>query len=399
MAALNNKKVCVLINSLAGGGAEKVVATLCPEYLKAGVELSLLCLETNIFYTIEGISPVYLSPQTGGEEGGAKKLTSLFAFASKLKKYVKDNQIDLVQSHIYRSNYVNILARLFGTKHKVQIVNHGMPSQYKNEGLSGKINRYLIRWLYPKADQVICPSQGMIEEFIELGVSRENTQLIQNPFDLEEITTKAKEKLDNPKFEFDPNKKYIISIGRLHAVKRMDDVIWAFHELQKEMDDVELIILGDGDQRESITSLIMELAIGKKIHIPGQVKNPYNYLARSNMLLSASEFEGFSNVIVEALTLGVPVISTDCESGPREIMAPDTKREIPIAQGVVERVQYGLMVAVGNIHAMSDAMKQLFADENLRHELSESGPKRTTRFDKTTIADDYIKRCAGLLGS
>jgi N-acetylgalactosamine-N,N'-diacetylbacillosaminyl-diphospho-undecaprenol 4-alpha-N-acetylgalactosaminyltransferase len=122
-------------------------------------------------------------------------------------------------------------------------------------------------------------------------------------------------------------------------------------------------------------------------------------LARSNMLLSASEFEGFSNVIVEALTLGVPVISTDCESGPREIMAPDTKREIPIAQGVVERVQYGLMVAVGNIHAMSDAMKQLFADKNLHLELSENGPKRTTRFDKTTIANDYIKRCADLLGS
>ena len=382
-AALNNKKVCVLINSLAGGGAEKVVATLCPEYLKAGVELS----------------PVYLSPQTGSEEGGAKKLTSLFSFASKLKKYVKDNQVDLVQSHIYRANYVNILARLFGAKHKVQIVNHGMPSQYKNEGLSGKINRYLIRWLYPKADQVICPSQGMIEEFIELGVSRDNARLIQNPFDLEEITTKAKEKLNDPNFEFDTNKKYIISIGRLHAVKRMDDVIWAFYELQKEMDDVELIILGDGDQRDAITTLMMELAISKKVHIPGQVKNPYNYLARSNVLLSASGFEGFSNVIVEALTLGVPVISTDCESGPREIMAPDTKRKKPITQGVVERVQCGLMVAVGNIHAMSDAMKQLFADENLRHELSENGPKRTTRFDKTTIASDYIKRCTDLLGS
>jgi glycosyltransferase involved in cell wall biosynthesis len=186
---LEGKKICVLINSLAGGGAEKVVATLYPEYLKRGLCISLLCLEESNFYDISGVSPVYLSTQTGREEGGIKKLVSLFSFAFKLKAYIKKNQISLVQSHIYRSNYVNVLSRIFGAKHKVQIVNHGMPGQYKTEGMSGKINRFLIRWLYPKADQVICPSQGMIEEFVELGVPAQKTLRIPNPFDLEAIST------------------------------------------------------------------------------------------------------------------------------------------------------------------------------------------------------------------
>ena len=83
-----DEKMCVLVNSLAGGGAEKVVATLFPEYQKAGTQISLLCLEKNNFHQIENVTPVYLSSQTGSDEGGVQKLASLFSFAFKLKKYM-----------------------------------------------------------------------------------------------------------------------------------------------------------------------------------------------------------------------------------------------------------------------------------------------------------------------
>ncbi len=82
-------KVCVLVNSMAGGGAEKVVATLFPEYQKAGTDVSLLCLEENDFHVIDGVKPVYLSHQSGDSEKGVKKLISLFRFALKLKKYIQ----------------------------------------------------------------------------------------------------------------------------------------------------------------------------------------------------------------------------------------------------------------------------------------------------------------------
>jgi len=398
-SGIGNKKMCVLINSMTAGGAEKVVATLYPQYQTSGVPVSFLSLERNDFHTIEGVTPVYFSNQTGEAEGGIKKLFSLFRFALKLKKYIKDNQIDLVQSHIYRSNYVNVLARIFGAKHKVQLVNHGMPSQYLTEGLAGKTNLWLIKRLYPKADQVICPSQGMVDQFIALGVSKDKSQLIRNPFDLEDLRTQANQEMHSGEFEFEPQKQYLIAIGRLLTVKRMEDVIWAFYELQKDMPKAELIFLGDGEKRAAMAALIMQLAIGKKVHMQGDVKNPHKYLVRSDVLVSASEFEGFSNVIVEALVAGTPVISTDCESGPREILAPGTTREEKIAPSLVQRVKHGLLVPVGDIKAMVKAMKQLLGDKSLQEQLSRDGPARVEEFDKEAIAKKYLECSRAVVGA
>jgi len=396
---IGDKKMCVLINSMTAGGAEKVVATLYPEYQKAGANVSFMCLEKNDVHKIEGVAPVYLSEQTGDIEGGLKKLLSLFRFAWQLRKYVKDNDIDLVQSHIYRANYVNILARLLGARHKVQIVNHGMPSQYLTEGLAGKTNLWLIRRLYPKADQVIGPSQGMVDQFIELGVAKEKSQLIRNPFDLDELNQQATCGMEEGEFHFDPAKKYLIAIGRLLPVKRMDDAIWAYYELHKDCPEVELIILGDGEKWDMLADLKLHLAISKKVHMPGDVENPHKYLVRSAALISASEFEGFSNVIVEALVAGTPVISTDCESGPREILAPGTSRAQKIQPGCVEEVQHGLLIPVGDIKAMVKAMKQLLGDENLQQRLSEHGAARVQEFAKEVIAQKYLEHSRAVLGT
>jgi N-acetylgalactosamine-N,N'-diacetylbacillosaminyl-diphospho-undecaprenol 4-alpha-N-acetylgalactosaminyltransferase len=384
-------KVGILINSMMGGGAEKVVATLFPEFQKEIRDISLLCLEENDHYRVPGVTPVYLSHQTGARESGPTKLLSLFGFALRLKKWVRENGVDLVQSNIYRSNYVNVLSRMLGSPHRVQIVNHGIPGQYRDEGLSGKVNLWLIRRLYPRADLVICPSQGMIEEFVELGVPREKLRLIPNPVDLEDIRIKAQQELDETGFQFADDKRYIIGIGRLHPVKRMDDLVWAFYELQKNDEDVRLIILGDGDEADALTALLMQLAIGKKVHLAGQVENPYNYLAQSDVLVSASAFEGFSNVIVEALATGTPVISTDCESGPREILAPGTARQNNIEHGQVEQEPNGLLVPVGDIVALTNGMRRLLDNRELCEELVSSGRKRARRFGKDRIAGDYVE--------
>ena len=399
ISPLAQKTMCVMINSLAGGGAEKVVATLYPEYQNTGNQVSLLCLEKNNFYKIEGVTPIYLSNQTGSDEGGVKKLTSLISFALKLKQYITKNGVDLVQSHIYRSNYVNVLARMLGAKHKIQIVNHGMPGQYLNEGLSGKINRLLIRWLYPKADQVICPSNGMIREFVDLGVPEEKLRLIRNPFDIENLQDLSRQGMSEDEFEFDPAKKYLICVGRLQAVKRMEDIVWAFYELQKDDDKVELLILGDGEKREELAALTMRLAIGKRVHLIGQVENPHKYLTRSHAFVSASEFEGFSNVIVEAMVAGTPVISTDCESGPREILDPEIPRSSLIAPGEIEQARHGLLVPIGDIKALTTAMHRVLDDSDLQQEMSQGGLDRAKRFDKEHIATRYLEHSQEALGT
>ena len=148
-----------------------------------------------------------------------------------------------------------------------------------------------------------------------------------------------------------------------------------------------------------MADLNLHLAISKKVHMPGDVKNPHKYLVRSAALISASEFEGFSNVIVEALVAGIPVISTDCESGPREILAPGTTREKKIPPGCVEKVKHGLLVPVGDIKAMVKAMQQLLDDETLQQELSRHGAARVQEFAKEVIAQKYLAHSRTVIGT
>ena len=117
-------------------------------------------------------------------------------------------------------------------------------------------------------------------------------------------------------FYFDPAKRYLIAVGRLEKVKRFQDIIIALDMLGKDSLEAELIILGDGSEKSNLMALIERLNLESKVHMPGRVANPFQYISRSDILISASEYEGFSNVIVEALICGTAVIATDCESGP-----------------------------------------------------------------------------------
>ncbi len=236
-----DKKFCVLINSLTEGGAEKAVATLMPEYQKQGADVPLVCLEKNDVHKINATGINYLSNQTGSGEGAIRKFVSLFIFAHKLKRYIRANGICLVQSHIYRANYVNVLARLMGSVHKAQLVNHGIPQQYGEGGITGRINQTLIRWLYPRADQVICPSIEMMYSLQQMGVVKEKLRHITNPVDLVDIEKQSAAPVDAELFEFQPDKKYLITIGRLERVKRTGDIIDAFSNIAGSRPEVELM--------------------------------------------------------------------------------------------------------------------------------------------------------------
>jgi len=347
-------------------------------------EIEILLLEKNEFYQINNkIKKVYLSDFTGKEKG-IIKLLYIPILAWKLKKYIQQKNIKNLQSHIFRANYINILAKIFGAKHYTQIVNHGLVSVYKNKGLLGKINILLFRFLYSKADVIIWVSNLMKYDAYKIKKLSNKQVVIHNPVDIDSINLMSKEKIDN--FIFDANKKYIISVGRFVSLKRQEDLIKALNYLDK---NIEIIFLGDGELKTKINNFAKKYNLDERIHFMGNVKNPYKYISRADILVHTSEVESFGNVIIEALACNTPVISSDC-GGPREILAPESDYDKKLEFfDDIEIAKYGILYPTGNIEKLVKAINLLFKNKNLYNYYKTNAKIRIKDFYLNKIVSKY----------
>ena len=364
------QKITFLINSLSSGGAEKVLSVLANELIKS-YKVEIVFLEQNEFYKLdERIKKIYLS-NFDGSESALKKLLFIALLAYRLKKYIQKNDIKLIQSHIFRANYVNVLAKLFGAKHKVEVVTAGRISRYKELGLNGKINLWFIKTLYAKADIIISKAQSMQEDMQKLFIFNNQQIIINNPYDINYIEQLSLEKVDN--FSFHQDRKYLISVGRLISLKRNHELIETLVKLPK---NVEAIFLGDGDQKEYLQDLVKKLDLKSRVHFLGQVKNPYKYIAKSDIFVSCSESEGFPNVLVESMICQTVVVSSDCVSGPREILGDN---------------EYGLLFNVGDKEKLLENIELLLNNTKLKDSYEEKAKKRSYDFSAEKIIAQYKK--------
>jgi N-acetylgalactosamine-N,N'-diacetylbacillosaminyl-diphospho-undecaprenol 4-alpha-N-acetylgalactosaminyltransferase len=356
------------------GGAERVVSLLLKELEnEQNIKVHFIMMEDGIEYDLpKSITPIILS---NSKKSGIQKLLELPFVAWKLKKYIKENDIDTVMSFLYRPNYINILAKIFGSSHKSIINIRSTTSRYKNEGFLGKINLFLINSLFNRADLIISNSKGVDEDLKSLMSITTNTKVIYNPVDCDYINSK-KDICEDVDFEFKEDKKYIISVGRLIPLKRNIDLIKAFFELQKNDDSLELAFLGDGILKEELKVECIKLEIKEKAHFLGNVKNPFYYLNKSNLFVLNSEIEGFPNVLVEAMACGLPVISSDCKSGPREIL---------------EDEKYGLLYPIRDVNTLIEKMKFYLYGNTDREEIKIKNLKRIEDFSVDKIMNKFKK--------
>lgn len=365
-----SKKMAFLINSMSGGGAEKLVLTLLERLQTDGVSIELICLEKNDVYNVnESIKITYLTDWNN--VSGTKKLIFLPFLAFRLFNYVKKYQIEIVQSHLFRANYVNLLSKLlFRSNHNIQVVNHSVISRYKKEGISGKINLFLIKKLYPLADKIISVSNAVQKDMQNLFAFKNDQKVIYNMFNISYIQKLANEEIDN--FKFDITKRYIVSVGRLIQLKRNKDLIYALPKLDN---DVELIFIGEGEEKQNLNVISKKLGVLARTHFLGWVDNPYKYIKNSNILICTSQTESFGNVLVEAMACGIPVISTKC-GGPEEIILNEVD---------------GYLVNIRDVGDIVKKINLILSDENISYNLVNNAKEKVKLFNTVNILKEYKK--------
>lgn len=368
------KKIAIFVNSLESGGAERVISNLLNLWAEE-YECYLILIHNYKFYEIDKKVKI-ISLDEPKEFSGVVKLLRLPILAYKLNKIIKEYKFDNIVSFLTRANYANILSNIF-IKHQTIINERAMPSLQYQYGLNGKINRFLIKYLYPKANLCLSNSHG---NMMDLKNNFNVTKLayIHNPFNLEMIDKMSKEEIEIEKKRFT-----FVTVGRLDYGKNHRLIIDAINDI-----DADLWIIGDGELKEEIKEYIEVQKLKDKIYLLGKKQNPFSFLLKADCFIFASNHEGFPNVLVEALACGLPIISTDCQSGPREILAPNSDINFQIKDDI-EIVEYGILTPVKDIENIKKAVNMILNDENLRKIFKEKAKLRANDFKIEEIIKQY----------
>ena len=368
----------ILIYSLGGGGAERVVSHLLPHFLEQKIEVHLFLMHATVGYDIPESIQVHYIENSNPAESGVNKLIKIPFLAMRYAKLLKQLDITHSLSLLTRPNYINILSRKFTSKKiKLIISERGQPSlQYSYKGLQSTINKFLIRKLYAKADSVICNSIGNRNDLIaNFGINKDKIEVINNPIDLEKV-----DKIEPIPDYFDSQYFNIITVGRLNKGKNHKLLIDAVENI----DGIRLYILGEGELEDELKTIVAEKSLEKKVFFMGFDPSPYKYLKAADLFAFASNHEGFPNVLLEAMACGLPILSTNCKSGPDEILRLDKPLEDDIMI-----TDYGILTPVGNKLLMIKAIEYFRKNTEYLLKTKKNSLQRVRNFDKGSILRKY----------
>ncbi len=325
--------LAIFLTYLRGGGVERVIINLARGFVEQGLSVDLVLVRE------EGDFLSLVPPEVRVVNLEGKRLISSLPA---LVRYLKENKPVAMLSAMQDINLVALWSRrLAGVPTRVVVSVHNTVSRESQNStqLKRRIAPYLARKFYPWADAIVTVSQGSADDLVNLGLSSKRIQVIYNPVVTPELFEKAKEPIEHPWFE-PGSPPVILGVGRLEKQKDFPTLIRAFAQVHKQR-PARLMILGEGKDRPELEALVQELGLEDDVALPGFVANPFAYMASSAVFVLSSLYEGLPTVLIEAIAVGTRVVSTDCPSGPTEIL---------------ENGRYGKLVAVGDIKGMAEAI-------------------------------------------
>ncbi len=360
--------ITVFIHSLGGGGAERVAVTLCNAFIERNKRVHLIVM------TKDGVYWNLLSPKV---EVFNLRCNKMWRALLPLTYYLLNQRPKKLLSIITELNAAAIIANLLAFKPSQVFPCEHSTFSYIAHLQTGR-RKYIyarLPLLYHLASKVICVSKGVAEDlrsFVSLPASK--IAVVYNPIMHKELLQWKSEPLDHP--WVNSQEKIVLSVGRLDAAKNYSLLIEAFAEVRKRY-NIKLIILGEGTERQTLQRLIDTLKLSEDVDMPGFKENPYNYMASATLFVLSSNLEGLPTVLLEALACGTPVISTDCKSGPQEILEDNT---------------YGILVPVGDKSKLVDAItKGLTHIETHREMATAFQQKKLCEFMPEAVITKYLE--------
>ena len=313
-------KILILVESLkVGGGSERFAATLGSKLYKEGYDISYLTLmEESPKYEFKG--DYYTLNESYIYGNIFKRTLDLFRYSPKITKLCKELSIETIISVSEVANFHAVLSRwLYGNKVRIITSQHINPEIF----MESKIKSSLIKFFYPRADKTVCVSRE-VERILNEEYNVQNTQTIYNMMDLEKNIKLSLEELPDKYQElFKAESFNFINVGRLNQQKGHWFLIRIFRKVVDKYANARLFILGEGDLKGKLESLIHELGLNENVFLLGGQENVFPFLKNSDSFILTSLWEGLPMALIEALSLNLPIISTDCKTGPREILCPE----------------------------------------------------------------------------
>ena len=369
-------KICILLPSLVGGGAEKLHIWLAKNWIEHGHEISFLILDDHkVAGTLKPMIPDSSQLDVIGEKRLRKTLLPI-------TKYLRKEKVDILLAPMWPMTVIAVIARFLSrSKAKIVISDHTNLSASRQSEL--KVSRLIlsltIAIFYRLADSIITVSKGVRDDIAALGrISESAINVIYNPPGISNVENHRDYSRIN--LGWQPQFKYkILGVGSLIRQKNFSNLIIAFSLLPvTTREQSQLIILGEGIERKKLEILIQSLSLEDQIFLPGFVIDPAPWFISADLFVLSSSWEGFGIVLVEAMQSKLPIVSTNCNSGPAEIL---------------NNGEFGSLVACDNPEALSRAI-----DESLccGHDLDKL-LARSKDFSLEKAGQDYLDIFSRLL--
>lgn len=352
------KKIAIVIAVLdMPGGAEKVAADLAVEFHRRDYDVTVIkfdhLLPGEVLLEVPcRVLEVDIPERTGGfltQAGILLKRAWCF------RRIFQREKFDHIFSFMEAANLPTAL-----------VAPGAVLSVHLDPGTLTRSEWVAFRWVYPRAKQVITVSKQM-QHLLEVKAGLNNVCCIYNPVDTRLVHEKSKQAIA-------VKGRFILAVGRLARQKRFDLLLAAFAKT-RACQDCLLVILGTGEEQQQLQAQIVNLNLENCVLLAGFDDNPYKYMARAEFQVMSSDHEGYPLVLIEALALGCPVLSTDCPTGPKEIIQPGVN---------------GLLVETGNADAIARGIDQLFFDDELREKLSRQAAESVRDNDVAAVADRWL---------